>query len=64
MGVVRGGAVEASRDCRHPLYKAVDEALPFLGRLDAADRADFERNRAAVRAEFDEPAFTGAWAEG
>ncbi|MDQ3458928.1 MAG: tetratricopeptide repeat protein [Deinococcota bacterium] len=33
-------------------------------RLDTADRADFARNRAAVRAEFDEPTFAGTWAEG
>ena len=33
-------------------------------RLIAADRAEYDRNVAAVRAQLDEAAFAAAWAEG
>ncbi len=52
-------------ECAVRLFAAVEALLEAVGApLSPADRADLERNLAAMRVQLDEGAFAAAWAEG
>jgi hypothetical protein len=60
---VAGAEGQPERAAR--LLGAAEALLEATGvRLIAADRAEYDRNVAAVRAQLDEAAFAAAWAEG
>ncbi|HSR30876.1 MAG TPA: tetratricopeptide repeat protein, partial [Anaerolineae bacterium] len=58
-------SVAAQPECAVRLFAAVEALLDAVGApLSPADRADLERNLAAVRAQLDQRAFAAAWTEG
>jgi predicted ATPase len=58
-------SVAAQPECAVRLFGAVEALLDAVGApLSPADRADLERNLAAMRAQLDERAYAAAWAEG
>ena len=56
------GAADALFQASGPVLNAAHRAIGFL--LEAADRAEFERNLASARAQLDEAAFAAAWEKG